>query len=111
MEVKQAVFEVMNGADDGKVFVIGYFPFTLGRLPEDDVSLPYDTRMSRHHARISGDAKMCFIEDTGPDGKGSTNGTSVNDKKITGKTQLSYGDMILLGTVLVKFTTACARKK
>jgi len=109
MEVKQAVIEVMSGADDGKVFVLEKFPFTLGRLPDDDVSLPYDTRTSRRHARISRDAKMCFIEDIGLEGKGSTNGTSINDKKITGKTTLFWGDMILLGTVCVKFSTASAR--
>jgi pSer/pThr/pTyr-binding forkhead associated (FHA) protein len=109
MEVKQAVIEVMSGADDGKIFVIEKFPFTLGRLPEDDVSLPYDTRTSRHHARISGDANVCFIEDIGPEGKGSTNGTSINDRKISGKTALLWGDMILLGTVWVKFSTASAR--
>jgi phosphoserine phosphatase RsbU/P len=109
VEVKQAVIEVMSGADDGKVFILGKFPFSLGRLPDDDVSLPYDTRTSRRHARISGEAKACFIEDIGPEGKGSTNGTSINDKKITGKTPLAWGDMILLGTVWVKFSVASNR--
>ena len=97
------VTTVMSGAEDGKTFELSKMPFMLGRHHDDDVCLPYDTRVSRHHARMTKEGKTYFIEDVGPAGKGSTNGTYVNEKRITSKTPISTGDMILLGSVWVKF--------
>lgn len=94
---------VMSGADDGKVFEFDKTPIVLGRHPEDDVCLPYDTRVSRHHARITKEGKAYFVEDTGPEGKGSTNRTLVNENRVVSRTPLSSGDMILIGNVWVKF--------
>jgi phosphoserine phosphatase RsbU/P len=105
MEIEKAAIVVMSGADDGKAFIFEKTPFTIGRLPDDDVSIPYDNRTSRHHAKISREGNAYFIEDVGPDGKGSTNGTYINYKKITGKTLLSSREMILVGAVWVKFDT------
>jgi pSer/pThr/pTyr-binding forkhead associated (FHA) protein len=97
------VITVMSGAEDGKTFQSDKTPLILGRHPEDDVCLPYDTRTSRHHARISKEGNSYYIEDVGPKGKGSTNGTYIADKKITTKTELLAGQMIMLGGVWVKF--------
>jgi pSer/pThr/pTyr-binding forkhead associated (FHA) protein len=94
---------VMSGAEDGKVFGLEKTPIMLGRHPDDDVCLPYDSRVSRHHARITKEHDSYFIEDVGPKGKGSTNGTYVGDKKITTKTAISSGEMILLGSVWIRF--------
>ena len=99
------VITIMSGVEDGKIIEPRKIPFTLGRHPEDDVCLPYDTRVSRHHARITKEGKTYFIEDVGPEGKGSTNGTHLNDKKIAGKTPLSSGDIVLLGSVWVRLET------
>jgi pSer/pThr/pTyr-binding forkhead associated (FHA) protein len=97
------VITVMSGADDGKVLEFDKTPIVLGRHPEDDVCLPYDTRVSRHHARITKEGEAYFIEEIGPGGRGSTNGTFVNEKRVTSRTPLSTGDMILFGSVWVKF--------
>ena len=107
MGINHIVITVMSGADDGKVFEFDKTPIIMGRHPEDDVCLPYDTRVSRHHARITEEGKAYFIEDVGPEGKGSTNGTHINDcdKKIADKTRVSSGDMVLLGGVWVRFET------
>jgi len=94
---------VMSGAEDGKTFELSKTPFMLGRHPDDDVCLPYDSRVSRHHARITQEGDVYFVEDVGPEGKGSTNGTYVGEKKIGVKTAISSGEMILLGSVWVKF--------
>jgi|GEM_PF-2919184 pSer/pThr/pTyr-binding forkhead associated (FHA) protein len=97
---------VMSGVDDGRIFETDKSEIMLGRHFEDDVCLPYDNRVSRHHARISKDGLSSYcIEDMGPEAKGSTNGTYIdgNDKKISGKTSLSNGQIILLGNVWVKF--------
>lgn len=107
MGLAHITITVMSGADDGKIFQLDKTPFTLGRLPEDDVCLPYDTRTSRNHARITKTGKSYFIEDVGPEGKGSTNGTYINynEEKIVGKTPLSSSDMVLLGSIWIKFET------
>jgi pSer/pThr/pTyr-binding forkhead associated (FHA) protein len=99
------VITVMSGVEDGKVFQVDKNTIMLGRHPEDDVCLSYDTKVSRHHARITKENASYFVEDIGPEGKGSTNGTYINDseKKITGKAPLSSGDMVLLGGIWVKF--------
>jgi pSer/pThr/pTyr-binding forkhead associated (FHA) protein len=101
------VITVMSGAEDGKTFELSKTQFMLGRHPDDDVCLPYDTRVSRHHARIAKEGGSYFIEDVGPEGKGSTNGTYINDsdKKIAGKTRVSSGDTVLLGSVWVRLET------
>ncbi len=97
------VITVMSGAEDGKVIELNKTPFMLGRHPDDDVCLPYDTKVSRHHATMTKESNSYFIEDVGPEGKGSTNGTFVKEKRVTSKTPISTGDTILLGGVWVRF--------
>ena len=101
--MNRVTITVMSGPNDGKVFDIDKTPIMLGRHPDDDVYLLYDTRVSRHHARIINEGNSYFIEDVGPEGKGSTHGTYVGDKKIAAKTTLSSGEIILLGNVSLKF--------
>jgi len=97
------VITVMSGAEDGKIIELSKPRFMLGRHPEDDVCLPYDARVSRHHAIVTKEGDSYFIEDVGPGGKGSTNGTFVNEKRVAAKTPISTGDTILLGGVWVRF--------
>ena len=107
MSLERVIITVMSGADDGKVLTFEKTPITLGRDVNDNVCLPFDSRTSRHHARITNEDGDFFIEDVGPTGEGSTNGTYINEKrsKINGKTLINSGDMILLGTVWIKFET------
>jgi len=95
--------EVLGGNEDGEIFEFSEFPVTLGRHREDDLYMPYDAIISRHHARIVRDGQAFFLEDVGRDGKGSTNGTFLNDARIVGKTPLSSGDMFLIGNVCLRF--------
>lgn len=97
------VITVMSGAEDGKIIELSKTPFMLGRHPDDDACLPYNNKVSRHHARITKDGNSYYVEDIGSEGKGSTNGIFVNEKRVTSKSPISTGDMILLGGVLVKF--------
>jgi pSer/pThr/pTyr-binding forkhead associated (FHA) protein len=103
MQGNCVIIEVIGGKSDGETFEFDRLPITLGRHPEDDVYLPFDNRTSRHHARILVDGSTFFIEDVGPEGKGSTNGTYLNDKQIFDKTALSPGDIILLGNNSLRF--------
>lgn len=101
---------VMSGAEDGKVFFFHKTTIMLGRHRSDDVFLQYDTTVSRHHARITKENGTYYIEDIGPEGKGSANGTylidmakGMNENKITGKTPISSGTHFRLGSIWLKF--------
>ena len=102
MESNNFTITVMSGAGDGKVFEMTKTPIILGRHPEDDVFLPSDRGVSRHHAQIPREDKSYYIEDVGMEGKGSTNGTYLRGKKVNNKTSISSGDSFLLGTVWLR---------
>jgi serine/threonine protein kinase len=71
--------------------------FLIGRQEEGEGTLGQDAEISRHHARIARSGGAFTIEDLG-----STNGTFVNGRQITGAEILSPGDRIQVGaTTLV----------
>ncbi|MDJ0621174.1 MAG: adenylate/guanylate cyclase domain-containing protein [Calothrix sp. MO_192.B10] len=66
--------------------------FTIGRLPECDLSLPF-AGVSRCHARLVNISEGVWtIEDLG-----SKNGTQVNDRLINYPQELQHGDILWLG--------------
>ncbi|WP_414551611.1 adenylate/guanylate cyclase domain-containing protein [Anabaena sp. CCY 0017] len=66
--------------------------FTIGRLPECDLYLPFGG-VSRRHARLVKTVNGVWtIEDLG-----SKNGTQVNQNLISNTQELHHGDMIWLG--------------
>jgi pSer/pThr/pTyr-binding forkhead associated (FHA) protein len=103
MSLERIKITIMSGAEDGKIFEFEKPQITLGRHPEDDVYLPDDIRVSRHHARITKESDSYYIEDIGPQSKGSTNGTFVGEKRVVGIINLSPVELILLGSVYLKF--------
>ncbi|MBD2346243.1 adenylate/guanylate cyclase domain-containing protein [Anabaena subtropica] len=68
--------------------------FTIGRLPECNLYLPFGG-ISRKHAQLvkKADGKW-LVEDLG-----SKNGTQVNQSAVTNPRQLQHGDVIWLGNV------------
>ncbi|HTH39063.1 MAG TPA: FHA domain-containing protein [Pyrinomonadaceae bacterium] len=65
---------------------------TLGRTPDNDVSFPDDSNVSRAHAEIEARGnEFCLID------LNSSNGTTVNGTKVTGDIYLKPGDHIVLG--------------
>lgn len=85
-----------------KIFELGQSPaeiefdgdsISIGRTPDNDVSLPNDTNISRNHAHISlGENDEYWIEDLG-----SSNGTFVNNEQVTNKRLLQNGDLLNIG--------------
>lgn len=65
---------------------------TVGRAAGCGVSLPDDTFVSQLHARIFRRDGDIFVEDLG-----STNGTYINDKKVTTPATLRKGDKVKFG--------------
>lgn len=69
---------------------------TLGRKEDNSVVL-IDQHASGNHARLIIKNNILFIEDLN-----STNGTYVNDKRITGKVKLFGNDDIKIGSTSFK---------
>lgn len=69
---------------------------TLGRK-QDNLFILDDPYVSGHHAKIYPTSNGFFIEDMG-----STNGTLLNDQKVTGRANLISGDIIKVGSTVLK---------
>jgi hypothetical protein len=88
---------VLVDARSGDEYPIDYDSVIIGRDDTSDIALP-DASVSRAHARISRDelGKWSITD------LNSTNGTSVNGRKIS-NARLSYGDQVTVGTTILLF--------
>jgi hypothetical protein len=82
---------------DGKRLMVGPAGATLGRSRECDVVLS-DPNVSRKHAEIRPRGGSWVVSDLG-----STNGVSVNGRRINGPEVIKAGDEIELGTSVISF--------
>ena len=69
-----------------------------GRDPASDVRLPADGYASGRHALFLRGDETDVVEDLG-----STNGTFVNDDRLTGSRPLRNGDLITLGQTQLRY--------
>lgn len=89
---------VRRGPQPNQVYELTSEVTNLGRDITNDIVIN-DREASRHHLRFMRGADGFTIEDLG-----STNGTFVNGKRVTGATPLKNGDMVGLGeTVTLQF--------
>ncbi|MBA7702515.1 hypothetical protein ES703_111284 [subsurface metagenome] len=89
---------VTKGNDEGIIYETDKFPFIIGRSKDADFVLEKDSNISRNHAKIFMEADKVWIEDLK-----STNGSIVNNIKISEKTELSSGSSIILGNTWLKY--------
>ena len=82
---------VRRGPQPNQAFEVSKDVSTLGRDISNDIVVN-DRETSRHHLRLMLSGDTLTIEDLG-----STNGTFVNGKRVSGVTPLQNGDMIGLG--------------
>lgn len=85
------------GPMKGKVFPLDGDNITVGREVGNTIIIE-DKELSRHHARILLSNGVYSIEDTG-----STNGTFINEQRVTTAAPLRSGDVIALGEVTFLF--------
>lgn len=71
----------------------------LGRRPEMDLSISWDSEVSGLHAELRGFGGEWVIVDDGL----STNGTFVNDRRISGRKRLRDGDRIRIGHTILAY--------
>ena len=86
-----ATLIISRGPGAGGRFDIGAAPVTIGRQAQCDIQIE-DTWMSRRHARLAWTGTSYIVEDLG-----STNGTFVNDQRVSGPHALRSGDRLRLG--------------
>ncbi len=70
----------------------------MGRSSDNDISFPSDMSLSRHHLVLERAADGWYVEDLG-----AKNRTTINGRRIEGKTRLAAGDRISAGQVVVVF--------
>ncbi|MCS6800943.1 MAG: FHA domain-containing protein [Chloroflexota bacterium] len=95
-EARLTVLSEQRGASAD--FALRQAEQVLGRQPGCDIVIPHPTVSSRH-ARIFFSDGNFLIEDLG-----STNGTAVNQRAISGPVLLRSGDIIQVGEVHLQFT-------
>ncbi len=101
VEMQTAHLIVKRGPTLHTEFVLNQAETTLGRGTINSIVLA-DQEVSRRHARILFDATGYMLEDFG-----STNGTYVNGRRISGSVHLQNGDQIALGeAVILQFESA-----
>jgi len=88
--------KILEGPDSGKVYSFDRVEITIGRTMDNDVVIP-DPGISRQHMSIRDKGGAYIVKDLG-----SSNGTKLNGKKV-GEEVLRPGDVIMMGTVQVRF--------
>ena len=95
-----ACLVLIEGRPLGRKFPLLAPKVSLGRGKKADLSID-DKSVSQVHAEVVVKNKQILISDVG-----STNGTFVNDVRITVATPLKEGDMVRIGTTIFKFVPA-----
>ena len=74
---------------------------TVGRAGGADISLAGDSFVSSRHARIWAESGALWLEDLG-----STNGTTVNGREVSTRTQIMPGDRVQIGRTILEVAVA-----
>jgi pSer/pThr/pTyr-binding forkhead associated (FHA) protein len=93
---------VESGPADGAVFEVGVEGGTFGRATDNPISIA-DDGLSRQHARIEWQDGAYWLTDLG-----STNGTMVNQTRLSGPHRLADGDVIRAGRTRIAVSVASA---
>ncbi|MFK5947563.1 MAG: FHA domain-containing protein, partial [Methylococcales bacterium] len=94
---KQASLTIIKGSSLGEIFILDGEK-VLGRCNGSTIILT-DSSISRRHLLIKKKDGHFIATDLN-----STNGTEINNKKITGCCQLKNGDKIRIADTLLKFS-------
>lgn len=85
-------------AADGSVFLLADGISQIGREAGRQVALVTETTVSRLHAEVELTGGTATIRDAG-----SSNGTFVNGQKVDGSRELVPGDVVQLGSVVLRY--------
>jgi pSer/pThr/pTyr-binding forkhead associated (FHA) protein len=99
-EVGRLVVVVSPTLEAGEGRILDSAPITVGRGPQNDVTLDGDDYASAKHARIEPRRDGVWVEDIG-----STNGTYLNGIKLTRPRKLTPGDVVRVGETELRYET------
>ena len=71
----------------------------MGRSPTADISLEWDAEVSKLHAQLEVVGQDCTLVDDGL----STNGSYVNEERVSGRKRLNDGDIVRTGKTRILF--------
>jgi pSer/pThr/pTyr-binding forkhead associated (FHA) protein len=97
---------IMNGPEDGRVFVLSKAAVAIGRQDSNDVPVLLDPSVSRKQARVVREEEEYFIEDLD-----SAYGTYVDGQRITSRCRLSDGSTIRVGETELSFRMGAEKKE
>lgn len=86
-----------SGEALGRRFVLDVPEITIGRASSNGIAIPDDS-VSREHAKIISTGNVVALEDLG-----SSNGTFINNQRLTSRAELHNGDIVRLGSIQLKF--------
>ena len=96
--LNRGVLLVLTSNFLGLTFVIEKPANSIGRSDDNDIIIK-DPAISKEHCRIILDENNCFfIEDLH-----SKNSTYLNGKELKKKTEIFYGDKIIIGETVLRF--------
>ena len=98
IETGRLVVVTSPALSSGDVHVLDSAPLTIGRGPQNDVSIEADTFASATHARVEPRRDGVWVAD-----EGSTNGTFVNGARISQPRKLKGGDVIRVGETDLRY--------
>ena len=84
--------------EEGEGRILDSAAITVGRGPQNDVTLDGDDYASAKHARIEPRRDGVWVEDVG-----STNGTYLNGIKLTRARKLTPGDVVRVGETELRY--------
>ena len=92
----RVILDVVQGPRRGQSFIFDrHDTFIVGRSRFVHCPMPEDSALSRDHFLVEVAPPRCDLRDLG-----STNGTFVNDQKVTDRVRLSPGDRVAAGKSL-----------
>ena len=97
--------QFLNGENAGTVREIDPAGVGIGRETDNGIQL-LGGRVSRYHARLELRQQDWYILDLG-----STNGTKVNGKSISGSVRLQHGDVVAVGEIMFRIDDTAGAAK
>ena len=93
----QGILLVLSHNLFGRSHVIAGPATVVGRQEDSDFAIP-DPLMSRRHFRVTVENGAFYVEDLG-----STNGTTLNARKLEKRSRILYGDRLVAGGTILRF--------
>lgn len=98
--MKMLILTITEGPHKGQAFFVpDNASLLVGRHEDAGIKLDQDKRTSRKHAIIGFRDDNAYVLDLA-----STNGTFINNKKVSGKESLRDGDIVFLGRTYMKIS-------